>query len=450
MVPAAQVLRIDERLTFRLAEAVDLLQLEVWEEQSSWVDITGKGPYRTLLGHCQVPLDPQLVRRPCTWPIVSRNSLDGTAKDVGYVVCSFSLAFVPTPVRNLHVAQGHCRPTEVCLAWDPPLDEGGSLLRGYRIEAQEASSESTDFLGGRKGPIVANAGPEAAPSVVVKGLEGNSEYVFKVWPVSEAGNGPPASLVARSGPVAPGPCSVPRAADGDAEAPLCIEWSPPKSSGGAAIVAYRVWLRPIFRDPLGKLSPAAGFIDLGLVQHRGGPQDPQRLPLRMDALPVCEGCLSCVAALNSAGQMGPSTAEAPVYLAGLVEERSRVQEVASPEDSVTHSPTWTEPTAAEPGRRSDYQEMPASRRQQAASRPSLVPFLAATPNCPPPARVQADEIVAAAKAFRQSAGAPALIARPQPRPASAANAGVKREQAAWAQGKRGSLLAVPTVQKRQG
>jgi len=153
----------------------------------------------------------------------------------------------------------------------------------------------------------------------LKHLRGNTAYTICVWAVSEAGPGANAEIMGLTSAVPPGVCGTPHAADGNGHSGKAVPhvaWSPPRDSGGAAVVAYRVWLRPLFRDSFGDVFPADGWIDLGLFEHRGQPADMQLAPLMLDALPRCTGCLCSVAALNGAGHLGPSTPEAPVLMRG--------------------------------------------------------------------------------------------------------------------------------------
>lgn len=82
------------------------------------------------------------------------------------------------------------------------------------------------------------------------------------------------------------------------------------------VVAYHLWLRPLFHNSLGDVVCGEGWIDLGLFEHKNSPADSQCAPLCLDALPAaCSGCLCSVAAINDAGHTGPATPEVPVIAA---------------------------------------------------------------------------------------------------------------------------------------
>jgi len=351
LLPDVQdVVRIDERVSMRLPEPAPYLQVEVWEERTGLFNFASKGPAKKLLGQCYVPLEQKFNRRPCTWPIIGHGEHHGDSTDVGLLTCKFGLATSPLPVRGLRVVEGGTGSTEVCLAWEPPASDGGTPLRGYRVEAQPANAGAAAALAGLtiETPRTASAPPTPKPSVTMKNLNGNTAYTFRVWAVSEAGPGPSADILACTGPVAPGICGLPCPAGRDLasrEAPLYVEWSPPVDTGGAAVVAYRMWLRPLFYNSLGNIYPSDGWIDLGLFEHGGEASDLQCAPIRLDALPSCSGCLCSIAALNAAGHTGPSTHEVPLFFEPRSPEPRDVWEVNSPDSGASQTNAW----ANEPG-----------------------------------------------------------------------------------------------------
>lgn len=219
-VPAAQLKvlqRIDDRASIRCAAPGEFFRVDVWEERTDLVDIRGKGATRVMLGQCYVPLDHKYNRRPCTWPIVERG--DKALAEVGFLTCKYGLATMPAPVQNLRIVEGSVGSTEVQLAWEPPESDGGTALRGYRVEARlpgaRAAADSSSLLSGL-GPIgdetarTASAPAVAEPSVVLRNLAGNTEYVFCIWAVSEAGPGAGSELQGKTGPVVPAECGAHR------------------------------------------------------------------------------------------------------------------------------------------------------------------------------------------------------------------------------------------------
>jgi len=334
LVPVSQeVLRLDERLSLRLAEPAPYLQVDIWEERTGLFDFGSKAPAKKLLGQCYVPLEPRFSRRPCTWSIVSSHGdKEHSPNDVGYLCVKFGLATSPLPVRNLRIVEGTAASTEVTLAWEPPANDGGTPLRGYRVEARQSASVTAARRGigfAEETPRTASAPAVPEPSVTMRGLHGNTGYTFRIWAVSEAGPGPGADVSGRTGPVAPGICGTLVSLGGEVlrdEAPIHVEWSPPADTGGAAIVAYRLRLRPLYRDCRGDVYPAEGWLDLGLTEHRGEPAEVQRAMVQREKLPPSAGCLCSVNALNTAGCTGPPTKEVPVFFESRVPESCQAWE----------------------------------------------------------------------------------------------------------------------------
>lgn len=327
------VLRIDERTAIRLAEPAAYVYVDVWEERKGLLDFGSKVPDRRHLGQCYVPLEQRFNKRACTWSIVSKDG--GGSSEVGYLTCRFSMARTPPPVQNLRVVTGSARANELNLVWDPPSADGGMPLRGYRIEAREPQHGGRISAGGMPGylvdePRTASAPASKEPTASLKNLIGNTAYTIRVWAVNEAGPGLAAEVMGQTGAVPPGVCSPVRAAsDCTDQTSLSVEWNPSMETGGAAVVAYRVWLRPVFQDGLGNFFPADDFIDLGLFEHRGGAAAVQTAPIRLDQMPSCSGCLCSIAAINAAGLTGPSTTEAPVVWASNKEREKEIFELAT-------------------------------------------------------------------------------------------------------------------------
>jgi hypothetical protein len=320
--------RLDDRASIRCPAPGEFFRVDVWEERAPLLDFGNKGSTRSMLGQCYVPLEQKYNRRPCTWPIVSRN--DRVMAEIGFLTCKFGLATMPGQVQNLRIVEGTVGSTEMQLAWEPPENDGGTMLRGYRVEARASSSRDlADPLAGiapigDETPRTASAPAVPEPSAVLRNLTGNTEYVFCVWAVSEAGPGAGSEMYGKTGAVAPGLCGLPQLA-GSSEA-YFISFFPPEDTGGADIIAYRVWLRALFQDSHGEIWPAEGWVDLGLSEHQGGSSDTQYVPLRIEALPPCAGCLCSISALNTAGLVGPSTPEAPL----VAPEQAQTQDASIP------------------------------------------------------------------------------------------------------------------------
>lgn len=362
LVPAewqSNLLRLDERMSIRMQEPAEFFQVEIWEERPGFLDFANKSPPKRLVGQCYVPLQEQFNRRPCSWAIASRgDSASGTfhveAVDVGCLTCKFNLVSSPGPVRGLRIREEMVTSSEVRLAWEPPINTGGTQLRGYRVEAAELDPMGMWSHNGDAGAPhgsearTASTPASATPSATLRGLRGNTAYKFKVWAVSEVGPGPIAEILGHTSALPPGLCGAPQPVDpsllgdfgGDDRSlddAIAIEWDPPVDNGGAQVVAYRIWLRPLFLNSFGDVVPADGWIDLGLYQHKGDANARQCAPVRLESFPGCYGCLCSLAAINSAGHTGQATLEVPVFISAPPEPDYDIHELPSPVGLVEES-----------------------------------------------------------------------------------------------------------------
>src|SRR5947208_579858 len=121
-------------------------------------------------------------------------------------------ALNPSPPTGLTAVAGN---GQVSLSWSPPTSNGGAAIIGYDV-----------FQGGS----------------AVSGLVGGTTYSFTVTAVNSAGEGP-ASRAASATPTAaittPGAPNGLSASPGDGK--VTLSWSPPKSTGGAAVTSYNIY-----------------------------------------------------------------------------------------------------------------------------------------------------------------------------------------------------------------
>ena len=64
------------------------------------------------------------------------------------------------------------------VSWTQPVDDGGTPITGYLIEYKIVTS--TEW-------VLVNATKSTDTTIVVKGLEENSEYIFRVYAENEVG-----------------------------------------------------------------------------------------------------------------------------------------------------------------------------------------------------------------------------------------------------------------------
>jgi chitodextrinase len=114
---------------------------------------------------------------------------------------------------------------QVSLSWQAPSSDGGAAITSYNV-----------YQGGKRVAGVTGTG------ATVKNLSNGTTYSFTVTAVNQAGEGP-ASRAASATPTAavtkPGAPNGLAASPGDGQ--VTLSWSPPKSTGGAAITSYNVY-----------------------------------------------------------------------------------------------------------------------------------------------------------------------------------------------------------------
>eukprot|EP00929_Paragymnodinium_shiwhaense_P064963 TRINITY_DN32617_c0_g1_i1.p1 TRINITY_DN32617_c0_g1~~TRINITY_DN32617_c0_g1_i1.p1 ORF type:complete len:925 (+),score=174.41 TRINITY_DN32617_c0_g1_i1:180-2954(+) len=260
-----------------------------------------------LWGRVFVPLtDAKCQRRPCTWPVV-----DIYNRDIAYLTCEFAFAHTPPTVSSLQVEDVSA--TEVALTWNEPPGDAVVPVLGYTVEATVLPREPVDR--GREGSSapgrltnppaawqqIGKLPATSAPGTLARNLRGNTRYRFRVRAVNEAGLGEPEEIDAITAPVAPGACGRPRLA-GCSGPVLSIEWDAPSDTGGVPVVSYRIWVRPYSASK----ADASEWQETGSVKHREGRV--QRADVRTEELDPAVGRYLCsVAAVNSAGEIGPAT-----------------------------------------------------------------------------------------------------------------------------------------------
>ena len=123
-------------------------------------------------------------------------------------------------VTDVNAAQG-------TLTWQPPVNNGGATITGYRV-----SRDGTDSAGA--GPWTTTV-PATARSQVFPGLKTGSTYKLTVQAINSIGTGAVASGTITMTAIAPG---IPTAFT--ATTTGTITWAPPTTTGGLPITGYRV------------------------------------------------------------------------------------------------------------------------------------------------------------------------------------------------------------------
>jgi len=137
----------------------------------------------------------------------------------------------PSAPQNLVASVGN---QQVSLSWQPPADDGGSPITGYKI-----------YYGTSPGNYTKNITVGNITNYTITGLAKGQKYYFAVSAINGVGEGPKSIEVSITTP-----CTVPSepqnlTATGDYHM-VCLEWDQPADSGGLPITNYTIYFR---RDP---------------------------------------------------------------------------------------------------------------------------------------------------------------------------------------------------------
>jgi len=138
-------------------------------------------------------------------------------------------ATAPGPPRNL-VADANGQ-TRIDLDWDPPDDDGGSAVTGYRIEVSPNGVTWSD--------LVRNTGRNTT-RYAHTGLDPGTTRHYRVSGINSVGTGEPSNVdSATTAPTVPGaPTGLSAVANGTSQ--IDLEWDAPGDDGGADVTGYRV------------------------------------------------------------------------------------------------------------------------------------------------------------------------------------------------------------------
>lgn len=135
----------------------------------------------------------------------------------------------PGPPRNLMAtAVSHSR---IDLRWDPPSDDGGALISGYRIEVSEDRRRTWSLLARRAAHTTSYSHTSLPP---------NTTRHYRVYAVNAAGAGQPSGVAwATTAADVPGaPTGLEAVEDGTSR--IDLSWNAPGNTGGAFLLGYRI------------------------------------------------------------------------------------------------------------------------------------------------------------------------------------------------------------------
>ncbi|CAE8636685.1 unnamed protein product [Polarella glacialis] len=304
--------RYKVRLVVRLSEAGPgpaaggpvYFRVDAWSV-SKGAGLFGGESRPELFARAFVPInEPKWHRRACTWPMI-----DAAGRDVAYLTCEFTFARPPAMVHGFQVSG--VTGSEIRLSWFPPPGEDRVVpVLCYRVEAcclGRGRRQNGQFLssGAQTWQHLGELDP--GPNMldfVAQNLRPDTRYRFRVCAMNEAGQGEHAEQEAATPPCAPAMCGQPRLAGCNGPV-LAVEWDPPTYDGGAEVVAYRVWVRPYTATE----ADPSDWLEVGQLKHNAA--GVQRAEIHTEDLNPNIGRYLCsVAAINAAGEAGPSTPDA--------------------------------------------------------------------------------------------------------------------------------------------
>ncbi len=135
------------------------------------------------------------------------------------------------PTNLVAQASGH---TQINLSWNPPSDNGGTDIRGYRIEV---SSDA----GGTWSDLVENTGSRITAHTHTKLMSGVTRH-YRVYAINSVGESTSASNVSSATTAAATRPGAPMGLSAKAlkQREIHLSWSAPTSDGGASITGYRI------------------------------------------------------------------------------------------------------------------------------------------------------------------------------------------------------------------
>ena len=137
---------------------------------------------------------------------------------------------VPSAPRNLMAdAVG---PSRIDIEWDPPADDGGAAITGYRIEVSEDRQRTWSLLAERRGANATSYSHRALPP--------NATRHYRVSAVNRAGTGSRSNVAfATTDADLPGaPTGLAAVANGASR--IDLRWTAPRNTGGATLIGYRI------------------------------------------------------------------------------------------------------------------------------------------------------------------------------------------------------------------
>ena len=153
----------------------------------------------------------------------------GTGRESSNIARAVTNATTPGPPLNL---TAQAADTLITLDWDPPDDDGGSAVTGYRIVFSENGGASYSTL--------VRDTRRTSTRYIDTGLDPGTTRHYRVAAINSVGLGDSSNVAsAKTPPVAPGrPTGLSATAKDSSR--IDLEWNEPSDDGGAEITGYRI------------------------------------------------------------------------------------------------------------------------------------------------------------------------------------------------------------------
>ncbi|RDJ32507.1 MAG: fibronectin type III domain-containing protein [Crenarchaeota archaeon] len=144
---------------------------------------------------------------------------------------------VPSPPRNLKAAASS--PIQIDLTWDAPINNGGTDVTGYRIDAKVGAGSYFTLVQNTESSVRAFSHPEREPG---------TSYTYKVYAINSVGT----SAASNSATATPSSSSIPKISGTTPSPPTALEavlsspnqvtltWKVPTIDGGTEITGYKI------------------------------------------------------------------------------------------------------------------------------------------------------------------------------------------------------------------
>ncbi|CAJ0587388.1 unnamed protein product, partial [Mesorhabditis spiculigera] len=226
--------------------------------------------------------------------LTARRSDEGPVKiravnKLGEAEANIKITVIDRPAPPEHLIYPEIGRRHATLKWDPPKDDGGAEIIGYKIEFQQEGSMFWE-----KVPQTV-----AQTQYTVRGLEHGARYRFRIRAENMAGlsddlTGIPIVIKDNFDP--PGPPTTPEITGYDTNT-VSLKWNPPREDGGA---------------------PIQGYVIERFEKKGGGDWAPIRMPLIRGTETTIRNLFEGetyqfrVRAVNAAGEGAPSNGSEPV------------------------------------------------------------------------------------------------------------------------------------------